>query len=140
VNESAARDLFLADYQHLRRCGLNVAQIAERLGQPLETINRRLSRLRAAGVEPEPTDVGLGMPDFDVAVTVADVVEGWLYVLDPLELFTWLTARMRLEPERMAQAVMVLAARLTPGELPAVRDKRVQALLVQRTRKGKKTA
>lgn len=132
MNQSPARDLFLADYQHLRRCGLNIAQIAERLGQPLDTINRRLHRLRDAGVDPEPTDVGLGMPDLDVALTVAGVVESWLYALDSMELYQWLVARMRLEPEHMAQVVMVLAAQLVPGD--ATRDKRVRELLIEKGR------
>lgn len=140
MNDSPARDLFLADYQHLRRCGLNVAQIAERLGQPLDTINRRLHRLRESGIDPEPANVAMHLPDLDVAVTVADIVEAWLYVLDPMELFQWLSARMRLEPEHMAQVVMVLAARLTPGELLSARDARVDRLLVERKRGKKRTA
>jgi DNA-binding Lrp family transcriptional regulator len=128
-------DTFLTEFRHFRACGYTLDEIADVLGLQVESVERRLQRMRKRGLQIDHLvdDSCVVLADADTIGEAANAVTIAVREMDPAELHRWITTQCELRPAQMAQVMMALGAWVNiEDETTVARGDRIESLSMPR--------
>jgi transcriptional regulator of nitric oxide reductase len=128
-------DTFLTEFRHFRACGYTLDEIATVLGIQVESVERRLQRMRKRGLQIDHLvgDACTVLADADAVGEAANAVTVAVREMDPSELHRWITTQCELRPAQMAQVMMALGAWVNiEDETTVARGDRIESLSMPR--------
>ena len=127
-------DTFLTEFRHFRACGYTLDEIATVLGIQVESVERRLQRMRKRGLQIDHLvgDACTVLADADAVGEAANAVTVAVREMDPSELHRWITTQCELRPAQMAQIMMALALWVDTDETTIARGERIESLSAPR--------
>lgn len=128
-------DTFLTEFRHFRACGYTLDAIADVLGLQVESVERRLQRMRKRGLQIDHLvdDSCVVLADADTIGEAANAVTIAVREMDPAELHRWITTQCELRPAQMAQVMMALGAWVNiEDETTVARGDRIESLSMPR--------